>query len=215
MRPSATPHEDAVWPLELKPVVWLGEDDGRAALLANGVVQSISPRDGDQRGGYWAAMLPLDRPSRCLILGLGGGTIAYLLAQRWGSGAAADRARPLRIVGVDDSATVLDTARAAGWLDVPGLEVVQADAFAYVRDGQERFDYIALDLYRGGHFVGRGLTKSFLRQLRDLLDPPGRLAVNLFRDQRTARRVEQIARLFQVERQVTVGSNVIVHAHKR
>ena len=44
--------------------VRLGEDDGRAALLVDGVVQSISPEDGLVNGGYWAAMVPPQRPSR-------------------------------------------------------------------------------------------------------------------------------------------------------
>src|SRR5258707_8421030 len=91
--------------------VRIGEDGGRAALLVDGVVQSISPEDGLIDGGYWAAMVPDERPRRALILGLGGGTLSTLLQVRWGE---------LRIVGVDDDRSILETANAVGWLPLRG-----------------------------------------------------------------------------------------------
>src|SRR5436305_6912824 len=87
-------------------LVQIGEDNGRAALLVDGVVQSISPEDGLASGGYWAAMVPPLRPRRVLILGLGGGTLARLMHARWGSSVA--------IVGVDDDVAIVETALAAG-----------------------------------------------------------------------------------------------------
>src|ERR1700694_3770249 len=111
----------------LSPVtarVRIGEDGGRAALLVDGVVQSISPEDGLIGGGYWAAMVPDDRPRNALILGLGGGTLARLLQARWGE---------LAIVGVDNDADIVETAARIGWLPRSGLEVVMADAFEYVQ----------------------------------------------------------------------------------
>ena len=110
-------------PLTLTTRIRIGEDGGRAALLVDGVVQSISPEDGLANGGYWAAMVPDERPHRALILGLGGGTLARLLQVRWGE---------LRIVGVDDDPSILETANSVGWLPLPGLDIVVADAFDYV-----------------------------------------------------------------------------------
>ena len=185
----------------------VGEDDGRAALLVDGVVQSISPGDALERGGYWAAMLPVLRPRRALILGLGGGTLAQLISHRWGL--------DVSIVGVDHSAAVLEVARAQAWLDLPNLEVVQADAFEYVQTCVERFDYAAIDLYDGPRFVGRGLTRPFLQRLRALLEPPAEVAVNLFRDARTRARLERLGRVLRVERCIPVGDNVVVHARAR
>src|SRR5215470_18015172 len=122
--------------------VCIGEDGGRAVLLVDGVVQSISPEDGLATGGYWAAMVPEDRPRRGLILGLGGGTLARLLHARWGT---------FPIVGIDDDPAVLEIARDVGWLPREDLEIVVADAFEYARGCTERFDYIAVDLFRGEH----------------------------------------------------------------
>jgi spermidine synthase len=187
-------------------VARIGEDGGRAALLVDGVVQSISPEDGLVDGGYWAAMVPDDRPRRALILGLGGGTLARLLQARWGD--------PL-IVGVDDDPIVLELAASAGWLPRQGLEVVVGDAFEYVQTCHERFDYIAVDLFRGERLAGRAFGKPFLRRTRSLLMPHGRLAINLFSDRRLVDRVARIATFFEIRQQVGVGGNVVVHARRR
>jgi spermidine synthase len=188
-------------------VVRIGEDDGRTALLVDGVVQSISLEDGLASGGYWAAMLPDAPPRRALILGLGGGTLARLVQARWGI--------EVSLVGVDDDAAVVETARAVGWLPLPGLEVVIEDALTYVWRCTERFDYIALDLYRGERLVGQELSRPFLRRVPDLLEPSGRVAINLFHDARRTRRLGRIAAVFEVERVIEQGGNLVVHARGR
>ncbi len=194
-------------PVPTSQDVRIGEDGGRSALLVNGVVQSISPEDGLLLGGYWAAMVPDDRPHRALILGLGGGTLARLLQARWGT--------DFRIVGVDDDSVILALAKEFGWLPREALEVVVADAFEYVQACPERFDYIAVDLFRGEQLAGRAFGKPFLRRLRTLLAPRGRLAINLFIDVRLPGRLGRIAELFETRDQVAVGGNLIVHARRR
>ena len=90
-----------------------------------------------------------------------------------------------------------------------------ADAFEYVQSCRERFDYVAIDLFRGERLAGRAFGKPFLRGVRDLLEPHGRLAVNMFSDQRALYRVQRIAAFFDIREQVGVGGNVIVHARRR
>jgi spermidine synthase len=187
--------------------VRIGEDGGRTALLVDGVVQSISPEDGLQTGGYWAAMVPNDqRPRQALILGLGGGTVARLLQTRWGD---------VSIVGVDDDPAIVAVARQAGWLPSDGLEVVTDDAFHFVQTCDRQFDYIAVDLFRGEVLARRSFGKPFLRQLTHLLEPHGRLVVNLFRDRRETARIERLATYFDIRQRLGVGGNVVVHAASR
>jgi spermidine synthase len=187
--------------------VRIGEDGGRTALLVDGVVQSISPEDGLASGGYWAAMVPDDQPPRrALILGLGGGTLARLLHARWG---------PFPIIGVDDDPAIVELARQVGWLPSEDLQVVEADAFGYVQACKERFDYIALDLFRGEQLASRAFGKPFLRRLRMLLAPRGRLAINLFTDIRMLNRVARIAMFFEIREQRGVGGNLVIHAQRR
>jgi spermidine synthase len=188
------------------PDVRMGEDGGRAALLVNGVVQSISPEDGLVDGGYWAAMVPIDRPRRGLVLGLGGGTLVRLLHARWGA---------FPIVGIDDDRAILDLAAAAGWLPCEALDIVICDAFAYVQACHERFDYVAVDLFRGEEQPGRVFTKPFLRRLRAVLEPRGQVAFNLFADLRMLSRVARIATVFEIREQRHVRGNLVVHARRR
>src|SRR5215208_4804257 len=73
--PTSARHEDLWYGSRVRSQapthdVRIGEDGGRAALLVDGVVQSISPEDSLHDGGYWAAMVPSDeRPHHALILG--------------------------------------------------------------------------------------------------------------------------------------------------
>jgi spermidine synthase len=186
--------------------VRIGEDGGRAALLVNGIVQSISPDDGLVSGGYWAAMVPDDRPHHGLILGLGGGTLARMLHARWGA---------FPIVGVDDDPAILKLAAEVGWLPREGLEIVVADAFAFVKDCHERFDYIAVDLFRGEELASRAFGKPFLRRLRTLLLPRGRIAINMFTDIRMLSRIARIQMHFEIREQRAIGGNLVVHAQRR
>jgi spermidine synthase len=186
--------------------VRIGEDAGRAALLVDGVVQSISPEDGLADGGYWGAMVPEDRPHRGLILGLGGGTLARLLHARWGA---------FPLCGVDDDAAVLELARQVEWLPREDLEVVVADAYTYVKTCQQRYDYVAVDLFHGEEMDGRVFGKPFLRRVRAVLEPRGQLAINMFADVRQLSRVNRIAAVFEIRERRYVGGNLVLHARRR
>ena len=155
-----------------------GEDDGRPVLLVDGTVQSVL---ADDPSGYWSLMVPDVRPRRALLLGLGAGTIARLLHGRFGE---------VPIVGVDEDPDVVAFAHEL-LRDVPSLEIVQGAAFAYVAEAAargERFDYVAVDLYRGDSMTHGVLGKPFLRGLRTLLEPRGLAVFNLFLERRVADR---------------------------
>lgn len=185
---------------------WIGEDDGRRALLVDGVVQSIAVEPGDAVDGYWAALLPRTRPRQALVLGLGGGTIVHLLRQRFGT---------VAVVAVEIDPEVLALARAELGLDLAGLEVVRGDAFAFVQHCRMRFDYVCVDLYRGGQLDRRVLGRPFLRSLKALAMPGAEIAFNLVRDRRLANAVQRIDRILPVRSTQTVGRNVIVWAGPR
>ncbi|GAC1330368.1 MAG: hypothetical protein NVSMB2_29000 [Chloroflexota bacterium] len=187
--------------------VRIGEDLGRKALLVDGIVQSISPEDGVQVGGYWAAMVPREvRPKRALILGLGGGTLAQLLRARWGD---------VEMVGVDDDPAVIATASSIGWLPLGGLDIEIGDAFAFVQSCRRRFDYVAIDLFRGERLARRAFGQPFLKGVRELLDSRGWVVVNMFDDAQATDRIERIATLFAVQRREIVGGNIVLHARRR
>lgn len=185
----------------------IADDAGRLVLLVDGVIQSVAPRDAERWGSYWAAMVPPFAPRRALVLGLGGATLPHLIVKRWGSGAS--------LVGVDDDPAVLRLAGEAGWLQVAGLRPVWADAFAYVRTCQERFDYVGVDLYRGATPPARMLARTFLRRVAALLDPPGWVCLNLYAAAASPRRLAALHALFVTEHEVRVGENTILHVRSR
>jgi spermidine synthase len=185
-------------------VARIADDDGRHVLLANGVIQSVAPENALAWGSYWAAMVPPFAPRRALVLGLGGATLPHLIVHRWGSAGT--------LVGVDDDAELLTLVRDAGWLNVRGLEPVCADAFAFVESCVDRFDYVAVDLYRGDAFPRRVLGRHFLQRLAALLDPPAWLCVNVYGPRVSPSSLASLRKLFAVRHEVKVGDNVVIHA---
>lgn len=197
------------------------------ALEVAGVVQSVSvPHDeeasmhdisraGDGEepkpgpgGGYWGLMLPPGCPRRSLLLGLGGGTVAALLARR---------CPDAEIVGVENDLAVLALARSDFGLDaLPHLRVELADAFVWVAEhavGEPgTFDLICLDLFQAGRLTLGALATPFLRQVAALLAPSGTLTVNLMVTARTPDQVHRLQRVFAVRRELRLRGNLVVHA---
>lgn len=183
---------------------WIGESGGRRALFVDGVVQSVDPDDA--AGGYWQAMMPEQRPASALVLGLGGGTVAHLLVRRFG---------PLPITGVDASPEIIAVAQEAFALAELPLTIVQADALQYVHHTEERFGYVAIDLYRGNRLARGVLALPFLRALAARLLPGGALAFNLFADGFLEGRLPRLERVFERQRLEVVGANAIFHGRPR
>ena len=188
----------------VNPEPALGLSFGRKAVLMGGVVQSVDPEDAG--GGYWEAMLPEGRPESALVLGLGGGTIALLLRDRLGVG---------KQVCVDESAAMLRLAENEFGVSGPEIQLVQADAFGYVHTCEQRFDFIAVDLYHENRLARGVLALPFLRALAARLQPGGTVAYNLFRDEMLAGRLARIERTFERIRLVDVAANTVFHGRSK
>lgn len=190
----------------LSTTVDVGEDEGRRALIVDGVVQSIAADDVKGEMDCWRAQVPDVKPGRTLILGLGGGTVAHLITRRFG---------PVLIVGVERDHAIVEAARSDLGLDLPNLTIVVGDAFEFVRAGGEQFDLICVDLYRGGRLERSTLGKPFLRDLRRKLSPGGTVVFNLFRERRTQQRLARLGQFFRAVKTVQVGQNVVIHCRAR
>jgi spermidine synthase len=116
------------------------------------------------------------------------------------------------MVGVDEDADVVGFAREL-LRDLPSLEIVQADGFAYVDEaaaGGERFDYVAIDLYRGDRLVHGVIGKPFLRGLTTLLEPRGLAVFNLFYERRVEDRIRRIGRILTETERRRAGKNLVL-----
>ncbi len=178
------------------------DDDGHPALAVDGVILSVAVDGSEPPSGYWAAMLPDGSPGSALLLGLGGGTLAHLLSQRYPS---------IQIVGIDCDAEIVEFARRHFRLDLPNLEIVLGDAFGYVEHCTRGFDFVAVDIFVGYDFQRGVLAKPFLRRLKSMIGHGGEVVFNLFRDRRTDTHLDRIARVLRIFRVDRVGRNVVVH----
>jgi len=183
----------------LRPTI--GRRQGQPALLIGGAVQSVIWQPGIILDGYWEAMIPPVCPHRALLLGLGGGTIAALLANRCPN---------IHITGVERSIAVLDLARHHFGLDaIPNLHVILGDAIEVTAQLDGPFDYIGVDLYVGGAIATGALRASFLRAVAAQLAPGGVVYINLVRTRRLPQQLRQIERVFTIQEQVTIKDNVV------
>lgn len=173
---------------------------GEPEVVIRGVVQSVSPAEALGRPSYWAEMIPDVRPERALILGLGAGTIAALLTQRFG---------PLPITGVDLNPRIVETGYEVCGLAGVDLTFVQADAFEFVETADARYDYIAVDLYVGGDLATGVFHKPFLRRLKALTGPRGTVAFNIIRTRRYERQMTRLHELFATVTTSSAGLNVV------
>jgi spermidine synthase len=176
-------------------------EDGRKVLRVGGVIQSVAV-DATYVRDVWDAMLPHTQPDSALILGLGGGTIATLLTQRYG---------PLPIVGVERDPAVAWLARREFGLDrLPNVRVVVADAFTFVRDCRDQFDAICVDLYVAGTMAHGVLAAPFLRDIARLLSAEGVAAFNLWRSPYLGDQFRRLSRELRVCAVNEVDENMVV-----
>jgi len=179
----------------------LDDYNGQRALEVDGVIFSVAVEEGKPTVGYWTAMLPAGRPRSALLLGLGGGTLAQLLARH---------APGVQMVGVDVDPGVVAFGRERFGLALSNLRVVIADAFAYVYQGSQRFDFIAVDLFVGRHLHRGILARPFLRRLAALLAPGGEIVINLLKHPHNARHLDRFREVLAVRRVERLPSNLIV-----
>ena len=131
------------------------------ALRVDGTFASWYAPESVTTGSVWDALaaplllLPPARRRSVLVLGLGAGSVARVV-RALAPGAL--------IVGVERDREVLRAARRWFDLDGLGLEVVEADALAFLRRSRRRFDAILEDVFVGS---GRAVHKP------DWLPVPG------------------------------------------
>ena len=112
---------------------------------------------------------------KVLLLGLGAGSVVDLLVNKHGLKCA--------ITGVELDATVIDLAKK--YFDIEKyttLKIVQADAFEFVQNSNEKYDLIVVDLFVGDTVPAAFASEEFIRNLRRLSNEKCCVAYNKMTD---------------------------------
>jgi len=105
--------------------------------------------------------------NHCLVLGLGGGTVAKLIKKNWPEA---------KITGVDIDPEMVELGKKYLGLDGTNIEIKIGDALKELERVKSKFDLIIVDLYNGDRFPEKFETENYMR-LVELHLAKGGLAV--------------------------------------
>jgi spermidine synthase len=153
-------------------------DDGLRELQLNEGVATHSEwrRGAVLTGGYWDLFLILPTlldgaPSRMLVIGNAGGTIARAYGRFFPD---------VEIDGVEIDPEVNDVARRFfGAADNPRLRLIAADGRPFLARSEQRYDLIVVDAYRQPYVPFQLATQEFFDIAAEHLRPGGAIALNV------------------------------------
>jgi spermidine synthase len=191
------------------------EDRGSERVLTyGGITYSKLKGAGIYTGEYWDYFIPaahiFQRP-RVLLIGLGGGTVAFQLAELMHDSIELD------VVELNRRAVELSNAFA------PGIRanIMLGDGAAYVETTNKRYDVILLDAYISSRIPEQFLQRRFIEGASAALSEDGVLAINYamnfmgvlaFRDY--VRKLRERFSVFRVNTAIFEG-NVILLCSKK
>jgi len=108
------------------------------------------------------------RVKGCLIVGLGGGSIAKLVRKNW---------KDAKITGVDVDPVIVELGKKYMKLDKQNVNIIIGDAYKLITNYQllipSGYDLICFDTYVGADFPKKFESVLFLRQVKKLLSEDG------------------------------------------
>jgi len=110
--------------------------------------------------------------TNCLILGLGGGTVAKLVRKKYPEA---------EIIGIDIDPLMINLGKKYLGLDKANIKIQIADALKYVEKlvkDKKKFDLIIIDLYNGDHFPKKFETENYIQLMRTVLASGGLAVFN-------------------------------------
>ncbi len=117
----------------------------------------------------WEKILKIVKPSdNILILGFGGGTIATLLSNY----------NIKKITGIEIDAELLEIYNKYFSIKDENIKIITADAFKFVKDDNNYYDFILIDLFFEIYLPEELITENFLNNLMSLLRKGGKIVVN-------------------------------------
>lgn len=157
-------------PSDINPHLYVSLNNGRYQLCTDNAIYSYE----DKYTNFVEAFrqLPLQEMDvqRVLILGFGLGSIPYILEQ-------SGHDYHYTGVEIDESVLYLANKYVLDKLSSP-LELIQANALAYVWQCSEKYDMICMDIFLDAVVPNEFESAEFLERLKALLTPKGILLYN-------------------------------------
>jgi len=151
---------------------------------------------------------------KCLILGLGGGTLASLIVNRYPQTA--------KITGIEIDPKIIELGKKYLDLDeIKNLDIVIADAIKEISFPKfiirnTKYNLILVDLYLGQEFPKEAESNEFLNSLKSILEKDGLIIFNRLNfgkhKKETAQFKEKIAQFFPYLISREVDYNLLVFA---
>ena len=103
----------------------------------------------------------------CLVLGLGGGTVATVLHKYWPK---------VKITGVDIDQEMIRLGKK--YLNLRDINIKIGDAYKFVKENKKKYDLIIVDLYLGDECPEKFTSDNFINFTRSLLVRQGVVVFN-------------------------------------
>ncbi len=158
-------------PSEINPHLYVSLKKGRLQLSAAKAVYSFEDLYTNFGKAFEKIQLK-DMPQEVLILGFGLGSIPIMLERKLG------KSYNYTAVEIDENVLYLANKYALPHLQSP-IELICADALAFVQQSEEQFDIICMDVFLDDFIPEHFQYFDFLQMLSALLAPEGVLLYNM------------------------------------
>lgn len=151
------------------------ELSGKKIMRVGGIVQSGGMVEKIWQKSLSNLQYPVSNIKSILILGLGCGTVAEIINQKWPKA---------QITGLEIDKEVLKIGKKYFNLGkISNLSIVNEDALWWITSkfalmNKQKYDLILVDLYKGHDFLQEAESDEFLEGLKKLLDKKGNIIFN-------------------------------------
>jgi len=126
--------------------------------------------------------------NNCLILGLGGGTLAKLIKKNWPEA---------KITGVDIDPIMIELGKKYLDLNSDGVKIIVADASNPSNFSNQKYDLVIVDLYQGDKFPKEFATENYIHLVRTILSKSGIVIFNRLRYKNKKEEAEKFGKKLQ------------------
>ncbi len=149
------------------------ENDEERSVKLNNITYSRLNKKSIYTNSYWDYFIPLPalyKKPKILMIGLGGGTIAFQLKKIFGEKVSIDI--------IELSKKMVEASKYFLPKKLTGVKIIIEDGASYIKTKTDYYDIIILDAYEGDHIPSVFLANEFAADVNKALKNNGVFAVN-------------------------------------